>query len=207
MHEEDHGLDHSALSDPEARVRALETILAQKGYIESAMLDHIIDLFESKVGPHIGARIVARAWVDSEFRNGLLRDSTAAVNSTGEWGRVRYQLVALQNTQERHNLVVCTLCSCYPFEILGLPPSWYKSAAYRSRAVLEPRSVLKELGLELPSETEIRVFDSTADTRYLVIPTRPANTEDWSESRLASLVTRDAMVGAASVKMPLGAGQ
>jgi nitrile hydratase len=204
MHDHDHALNsqRSALSDPDARVRALETILTQKGYIAPEVLDRIVERFETQVGPHVGAKIIARAWCQPEFHRKFLEDGSEAVNDTGEWGRVQYQLVALQNTAQRHNLIVCTLCSCYPFEILGLPPSWYKSQAYRSRAVIEPRAVLRELGLELSPEVEIRVFDSTADTRYLVIPTRPAGTDGWSEQRLAALVTRDSMVGAARAKAP-----
>ena len=194
--------DHPVLSDPEARVRALETILVEKGYVQPEVLDWIVERFESQVGPHIGAKIVARAWSDPEFCRALLRDGSSAINAAGEWGKVAYQLIAVQNTPDRHNLVVCTLCSCYPYDILGLPPSWYKSEAYRSRAVLEPRLVLRELGLELPEDVDISVFDSTADTRYLVIPIRPAGTDGWTEQSLSSLVTRDSMVGAARAREP-----
>lgn len=199
-HTHDH--DPSVLSEPEARVRALETILTEKGYVDQQTLDLIVDQFESRVGPHIGARIVAKAWSDPAFHQRLIKDATEAVNAAGQWGRLSYQLVALPNTGALHHMVVCTLCSCYPVDVLGLPPSWYKSEAYRSRAVLEPRRVLSELGLDLPASTEIRVFDSTADTRYLVIPTRPEGASSWTEEELAELVTRDSMVGAAQAKTP-----
>lgn len=175
------------------RVRALETILTQKGYVDAAALDLIVESFETKIGPHIGARVVAKAWNDSTFKQALLAEGTKAVASLGY--RVGGHLVAVENTPQRHNIVVCTLCSCYPWDVLGLPPVWYKSFAYRSRTVKEPRSVLADFGVSLPSTIEIRVWDSTAETRYLVLPMRPAETDRWSEDRLATLVTRDCMIG------------
>lgn len=179
----------------ELRVRALETVLTEKGYVDPAALDLIVEAFETKVGPHIGARAVAKAWSDPAFRRALLEDASKAVRPlTSEW-RVGDHLVAVENTPEVHNVVVCTLCSCYPWDVLGLPPVWYKSAPYRSRAVKDPRSVLGEFGLTLPPETQIRVWDSTAETRFLVVPMRPPGTEGWSEERLAALVTRDCMIG------------
>jgi nitrile hydratase subunit alpha len=190
----DHG-PGSELSDVELRVRALETVLTEKGYVDPAALDLIVEAFETKVGPHIGARAVAKAWSDPAFRRALLEDASKAVRPlTSEW-RVGDHLVAVENTPEVHNVVVCTLCSCYPWDVLGLPPVWYKSAPYRSRAVKDPRSVLGEFGLTLPPETQIRVWDSTAETRFLVVPMRPPGTEGWSEERLAALVTRDCMIG------------
>jgi nitrile hydratase len=195
----DHG---SELSEMDVRVRALETILTEKGYIDSAALDGIVEAFETRIGPHNGARIIARAWTDPEFRSRLLADATAAVNSVGHVSRVGSHLIAVENTLQTHNLVVCTLCSCYPWEVLGLPPIWYKSAPYRSRAVIDPRGVLAEFGLTLAPETEIRIWDSTAETRFLVVPMRPSGTEGWSEERLARLVTRDSMIGAGLAKAP-----
>ena len=190
----DHG-PGSELSDVELRVRALETVLTEKGYVDPAALDLIVEAFETKVGPHIGARAVAKAWSDPAFKRALLEDGSKAVRPlTSEW-RVGDHLVAVENTPEVHNVVVCTLCSCYPWDVLGLPPVWYKSAPYRSRAVKDPRSVLGEFGLTLPPETQIRVWDSTAETRFLVVPMRPPGTEGWSEERLARLVTRDCMIG------------
>jgi nitrile hydratase len=185
----------SELSDVELRVRALETVLTEKGYVDPAALDLIVEAFETKIGPHIGARAVAKAWSDPAFRRTLLEDASKAVRPlTSEW-RVGDHLVAIENTPEVHNVVVCTLCSCYPWDVLGLPPVWYKSAPYRSRAVKDPRSVLAEFGLTLAPETQIRVWDSTAETRFLVLPMRPPGTEGWSEERLAALVTRDCMIG------------
>ena len=191
-HDHPHG---SELSEMEVRVRALETILVDKGYVDPAALDRIVEAFETRIGPHIGARIVARAWADPEFKRRLLADATEAVNSAGHMSPVGSHLIAVENTPQTHNLVVCTLCSCYPWEVLGLPPVWYKSAAYRSRAVIDPRGVLADFGVTLPSETQIRVWDSTAETRFLVLPMRPAGTAGWSEERLAGLVTRDSMIG------------
>jgi nitrile hydratase len=193
-HDHDHG-EASELSETDLRVRALQTILIDKGYTDAAALDAIVEAYEQKIGPHIGARVVARAWTDPTFRKALLADATAAVAPFGQGGRVGDHLVAVENTPERHNMVVCTLCSCYPWDVLGLPPVWYKSFAYRSRTVKEPRSVLHEFGVTLPERTEIRVWDSTAEVRYLVLPMRPAGTDGWSEEKLAALVTRDSMVG------------
>jgi nitrile hydratase len=206
----DHDAHGSQVSDMQLRVRALETILTEKGYIDPKALDVIIDAYETKIGPHIGARIVAKAWIDPDFKRRLVADATAAVGTLGIAGRAMH-LIAVENTPRRHNIVVCTLCSCYPWEVLGLPPVWYKSAPYRSRTVLDPRGVLAEFGVTLPADTEIRVWDSTAETRYLVVPMRPAGTQGWSEERLASLVTRDAMVGTGLARAPngeaVGAGQ
>jgi nitrile hydratase subunit alpha len=192
----------SELSEMEVRVRALETILVDKGYVDPAALDRIVEAFETRIGPHIGASIVARAWVDSVFKRRLLADATEATNSLGHQNPVGSHLIAVENTPATHNLVVCTLCSCYPWEVLGLPPTWYKSAAYRSRAVIDPRGVLADFGVTLPPATRIRVWDSTAETRFLVLPTRPAGTEGWSEERLAALVTRDSMIGTGLAAAP-----
>ena len=189
-----HG-DHSELSELELRVRALHTVLEQKGYIESAALDALIDTYQTKIGPRNGARVVARAWVDPAFRKWLLADASAAIASLGYSGRQGEHMVAVENTESRHNMIVCTLCSCYPWPVLGLPPTWYKSAPYRARAVRDPRGVLADFGVTLPDSTEIRVWDSTAEVRYLVIPMRPRGTEDLSEEELAGLVTRDSMIG------------
>ncbi len=198
----DHG---TQLSDVQLRVRALETILTEKGYIDPKALDLIIDAYETRIGPQIGARIVAKAWRDREFKRRLLDDATAAVQSLGASERAVH-LIALENTPRRHNMVVCTLCSCYPWEVLGLPPVWYKSAPYRSRAVIDPRGVLAEFGVTLPPDTEIRVWDSTAETRYLVVPMQPPGTENWSEEQLASLVTRDSMIGTGLARSLEGTG-
>jgi nitrile hydratase subunit alpha len=194
-HEHDHHPDHSELSDIERRVRALETVMTQKGYIDPAALDVLIDTYQTKVGPRNGARVVARAWADPAFRERLLRDATAAIAELGYSGRQGEHMIAVANTPGRHNIVVCTLCSCYPWPVLGLPPVWYKSAPYRSRMVRDPRGVLAEFDVTLPPSTEIRVWDSTAEVRYLVIPERPAGTEGLSEEALAALVTRDSMIG------------
>jgi len=183
------------LSPMELRVRALETLLTEKGYIDPAALDVLIDAYQTKIGPRNGARVVARAWCDAEFRRWLLADATAAIASLGLTGRQGEHMVAVENTPQVHNLVVCTLCSCYPWAVLGLPPTWYKSAPYRARAVKDPRGVLKEFGVELPETTQIRIWDSTAEIRYLVLPQRPAGSEDLSEQQLANLVTRDSMIG------------
>jgi nitrile hydratase len=193
-HSHDHG-EMSELSDTQVRVRSLETVLAEKGYVDPAALDAIVEAYETRIGPHNGQRVVARAWADPDFHAALLEDASAAVNTMGNVSAVGSHLIAVQNTPERHNMVVCTLCSCYPWEVLGLPPTWYKSAPYRSRAVLEPRSVLSEFGVTLPEETEIRVWDSTAETRFIVIPVRPEGTDGWSEEELAKLVTRNSMIG------------
>jgi len=187
--------DHSHLDDMDVRVRALETLLTHKGYVDPAALDAIIETYETRVGPHNGAAVVARAWTDPAFRDWLLRDATAAIASMGFGGRQGEHMVAVENTPEVHHMVVCTLCSCYPWPILGLPPVWYKSAPYRSRAVQDPRGVLRDFGVTLPAGTTIRVWDSTAEVRYVVIPMRPAGTEHLDAAALARLVTRDAMIG------------
>jgi nitrile hydratase subunit alpha len=192
----------SELSDMQVRVRALETILTEKGYVDASALDLIIEAYETKIGPRNGARVVARAWTDPDFRQRLLADASKAVASLGHVSRVGDHLIALENTDRVHNMVVCTLCSCYPWEMLGLPPVWYKAAPYRSRAVRDPRGVLKDFGLVLPADVEIRVWDSTAETRFLVVPARPPGTHDWSEERLANLVTRDSMIGTGLPKRP-----
>jgi len=199
-HHPDH--EHSELSHVDLRVRALRTVLEQKGYIDPAALDVLIDTYETKIGPRNGARVVARAWIDSAFRQRLLRDATAAIASLGYTGRQGEHMVAVENTESRHNLVVCTLCSCYPWPVLGLPPTWYKSAPYRARAVKDPRGVLADFGVTLPDATEIRVWDSTAEVRYLVIPRRPAGTESMAEAQLTELVTRDSMIGTGLPKAP-----
>ena len=194
-HEHEHEHQHSDLGEMDLRVRALESVLTQKGYIEPAALDALIDTYQTRIGPRNGARVVARAWVDAQFRDWLRRDASAAIASLGYSGRQGEHMLAVENTPARHNLVVCTLCSCYPWPVLGLPPTWYKSAPYRSRAVKDPRSVLAEFGVNLPEQTEIRVWDSTAELRYLVIPERPAGSEGLDEQALAALVTRDSMIG------------
>jgi nitrile hydratase subunit alpha len=201
-HDRAHG---SELSEMEVRVRALETILSEKGYVDPAALDRIVEAFETRIGPHIGARLVARAWTDPEFRRRLLADATEAANSLGDASRVGSHLIAVENTPETHNLVVCTLCSCYPWDVLGLPPVWYKSAPFRSRAVIDPKGVLADFGLTLAPATEIRIWDSTAETRFLVVPMRPEGTEGWNEERLAELVTRDSMIGTGLAKAPQAA--
>ena len=199
----DHAHAHgSELSETELRVRALETILTEKGYVDPPALDRLIETYETKVGPRNGARVVARAWADPAYLDWLRKDATAAIASMGFAGRQSEHMVALENTAQIHNMVVCTLCSCYPWAVLGLPPVWYKSAPYRSRAVADPRGVLREFGVELPAGTEIRVWDSTAEVRYLVVPVRPARTQDWSEERLAELVTRDSMIGTGLPRSP-----
>jgi nitrile hydratase len=198
-HQHEHG---SELSEMQLRVRALETVLTEKGYIDPAALDRIIETYETKVGPHNGARVVARAWINPAFKQALLDDASKAVRSMGHESPVGDHLVAVENTLQVHNMVVCTLCSCYPWEVLGLPPVWYKSAPYRSRAVKDPRGVLADFGVKLPKETQIRVWDSTAETRFLVLPMRPQGTEGWSEERLVQLVTRDCMIGTGLPKKP-----
>jgi len=198
-HDPDHGHEHehegSVLGPMELRVRALETLLTQKGYVEPAALDVLIDTYQTKIGPRNGAQVIARAWTDAAFRRRLLDDATAAIASMGFAGRQGEHMVALENTPETHHLVVCTLCSCYPWPILGLPPTWYKSAPYRARVVKDPRGVLEDFGLSLPQSVRIRVWDSTAEVRYLVVPRRPLRTEHLSEAELADLVTRDSMIG------------
>jgi nitrile hydratase len=187
--------DHSKLGAMDVRVRAVQSVLAEKGYIDPAALDVLIDTYQTKVGPRNGARVIARAWNDPAYREWLLRDATAAIASLGYSGRQGEHLVALENTPQCHNMVVCTLCSCYPWPVLGLPPTWYKSAPYRSRAVRDPRGVLADFGVTLPDQTEIRVWDSTAEVRYLVVPMRPPGTDGLDEDALAALVTRDSMIG------------
>src|SRR6201986_2226400 len=201
-HHHHHHDDHSELSETELRVRSLETILTEKGYVEPAALDAIVQAYETKIGPHIGASVVAKAWTDPDFKKALLEDGSKAVHTLGHQGRVGDHLVVVENTPERHNMVVCTLCSCYPWEVLGLPPVWYKSAPYRSRAVKDPRGVLAEFGVTMPKDTEIRVWDSTAETRFMVLPMRPAGTEGLSEEQLADLVTRDSMIGTGLPRTP-----
>ena len=202
-HDHDHG---SELSEMDLRVRALQTILVEKGYVEPAALDGIIEAYETKIGPHIGANVIAKAWIDPAFKTSLLADATNlladATKAIGAFGRVGDHLIAVENTPQLHNMVVCTLCSCYPWDVLGLPPVWYKSFAYRSRAVKEPRSVLADFGVTLPANTQIRVWDSTAETRFLVVPMRPVGTDGWSQDKLALLVTRDSMIGTGLPKMP-----
>ena len=203
MPEDEHTHDHgSELSEMQLRVRALETILTEKGYVDPAALDRIVEAFENRIGPRNGARIVARAWSDADFKRRLLADATEAANSLGHVSPVGSHLIAVENTPDTHNIVVCTLCSCYPWEVLGLPPVWYKSAPYRSRAVIDPRGVLADFGVTLPPATHIRVWDSTAETRFIVVPMRPAGTEGWGEDQLADLVTRDSMIGTGLAKTP-----
>ena len=202
MHD-DHDHDHhhgSHLSDMELRVRALESILIEKGYVDPKALDVLIETYETRVGPRNGAKVIAKAWADPDYKARLLKDATAAIAELGFTGRQGEHMVAVENTPQVHNLVVCTLCSCYPWPVLGLPPVWYKSAPYRSRAVIDPRSVLGDFGVALPSDKKIRVWDSTAEIRYLVLPERPAGADDWDEDQLAALVTRDSMIGTGLAK-------
>ncbi|HET7598619.1 MAG TPA: nitrile hydratase subunit alpha [Burkholderiales bacterium] len=194
-HDHDHHHHDNELDPMAARVRALETILTRKGLIDPAAVDAIVDTYETKVGPRNGAKVVAKAWSDEAFAEWLKQDATAAIASLGFTGRQGEHMQAVFNTADTHNLIVCTLCSCYPWSVLGLPPVWYKAPAYRSRAVIDPRGVLEEFGVRLPAETKIRVWDSTAELRYLVVPLRPAATEGLTEDRLAELVTRDSMIG------------
>lgn len=198
-----HDHDHDNELDPfAARVRALETILTRKGLIDPAAIDVIVDTYETRIGPRNGARVVAKAWSDPAYADWLRRDATAAIESLSYTGRQGEHMQAVFNTEETHNLVVCTLCSCYPWSVLGLPPVWYKAPPYRSRAVIDPRGLLEEFGLTLPADKKIRVCDSTAELRYLVVPMRPDGTEGWSEERLADLVSRDAMIGTALARQP-----
>ena len=202
-HEHDHDHPHKTVpSDLALRVAALESLLVEKGLVDPAALDLLVETYEHRIGPRNGAKVVARAWVDPAYKARLLSDATAAISELGFGGLQGEHMVAVENTPTVHNLVVCTLCSCYPLPILGLPPIWYKSAPYRSRAVIDPRGVLQEFGLTLAAETEIRVWDSTAEIRYLVVPERPSGTERMTEEQLAALVTRDAMIGVAKVKSP-----
>lgn len=196
MNGSDHGHhEGSELSEVELRVRALESLLTEKGYVDPAALNELIDVYENRVGPRNGARVVARAWMDPDYRRWLLEDGTAAIADMGYTGRQGEDMIVLENTPETHNIVVCTLCSCYPWPVLGLPPVWYKSAPYRSRVAIDPRGVLKEFGVSLPDDVEVRVWDSTSEMRYLVPPLRPEGTEGWSEADLAEIVTRDSMIG------------
>jgi nitrile hydratase subunit alpha len=199
-----HGEHGAPLTETQIRVRALESLLVDKGLVDPAALDALIDNYENKVGPRNGAKVVARAWVDPAYKKRLLENATSAIEELGFAGRQGEEIVALENTPQIHNLVVCTLCSCYPWPVLGLPPVWYKAAPYRSRAVIDPRGLLKELGMPLADSVEVRVWDSTAEVRYLVLPERPAGTEGWSEERLAAIVTRDSMIGVAKVMPPPG---
>ncbi|MFO0991015.1 MAG: nitrile hydratase subunit alpha [Hyphomicrobiales bacterium] len=201
----DHDHDHhegSELSPIALRVKALESLLIEKGYVDPAAMDALIETYETKIGPRNGARVVAKAWTDPAYRKWLFEDATAAIGSLGYTGRQGEHMVALENTPDTHNMVVCTLCSCYPWPVLGLPPVWYKSPPYRSRAVIDPRGVLKEFGVELPATTKVKVWDSTAEIRYLVIPMRPAETKGWSEEQLAEIVTRDSMIGTGLAQVP-----
>ncbi|MBI4627329.1 MAG: nitrile hydratase subunit alpha [Candidatus Rokubacteria bacterium] len=211
-HRHEHGHEHGhepggtpqrPLTETELRVRALESLLTEKGLVDPKALDALIDTYETKVGPRNGARVVARAWVDPAYKARLLHDATAAIAELGYTGRQGEEMVVLENTPTVHNMVVCTLCSCYPWPVLGLPPVWYKSPPYRSRAVLDPRGVLGEFGVALPDGVEVRVWDSTSEVRYLVLPERPPGTEGMSEGELAALVTRDSMIGVARVAPPV----
>jgi nitrile hydratase subunit alpha len=205
MHAQQHEHDHQVVpSDPALRTKALESLLVEKGLVDPAALDAVVDAFEHKIGPRNGARVVARAWVDPAYKKRLLNDGGPAIAELGYLGEHGEHLVVVENSPKVHNLVVCTLCSCYPWPILGLPPVWYKSAPYRSRAVIDPRGVMREFGLEMPEDVEVRVWDSTAEIRYLVLPERPAGTEKMTEEELAALVTRDAMIGVATVAPPSG---
>jgi nitrile hydratase len=202
-HDHDHDDHHgSELSPIALRVKALESLLIEKGYVDPAAMDALIETYETKIGPRNGARVVARAWTDPAYRKWLFEDAAAAIASLGYTGRQGEHMVALENTPETHNMVVCTLCSCYPWPVLGLPPVWYKSPPYRSRAVIDPRGVLKEFGVELPAATQVKVWDSTAEIRYLVIPMQPAETKGWSEEKLAEIVSRDSMIGTGIVTVP-----
>jgi nitrile hydratase len=205
MHAQDHDHDHQVVpSDPALRTKALESLLVEMGLVDPAALDGIVDMYENKIGPRNGARVVAHAWVDPAYKKRLLADGGPAIAEIGYSGAQGEHMVVVENTPTLHNLVVCTLCSCYPWPVLGLPPVWYKSAPYRSRAVIDPRGVLREFGTELADDVEIRVWDSTAEIRYLVLPERPAGTEKMTEEELAALVTRDSMVGVAKVAAPRG---
>jgi len=205
--QEHHDHQHQAVpSDPTLRVKALESLLVEKGIVDRHALDALVDTYENKIGPRNGARVVARAWADPGYRARLLADATSAIAEVGYSSKQGDRMLVVENTPKVHNVIVCTLCSCYPWPVLGLPPVWYKSAAYRSRVVIDPRGVLREFGLELAEDVEVRVWDSTAELRYLVLPERPAGTESLNEEQLAALVTRDAMVGVAKVVAPQGGG-
>ena len=200
------GHDHSHLSDTELRVRSLESLLVEKGMVDPTALDALVQTYEQKIGPQNGARVVARAWSEPDFKDWLLRDASAAIAEMGYHGRQGEHMNVVENTPQVHNLVVCTLCSCYPWPVLGLPPTWYKSAPYRSRAVIDPRGVLREFGTELPEDVAVRVWDSTAELRYLVLPERPAGTEGMSQEELSALVTRNSMIGVEKIAAPKQGG-
>ena len=207
MHAQDHGHDHqhqAVPSDPALRTKALESLLVEKGLVDRAALDALVDAYEHKIGPRNGARVVARAWVDPSYKQRLLANATAAIAELGYTGEQGEHMLVVENTPKVHNLIVCTLCSCYPWPVLGLPPVWYKSAPYRSRSVIDPRGVLREFGLQLADEVEVRVWDSTAELRYLVLPERPPGSEKMTEDELAALVTRDSMIGVAKVTLSGG---
>jgi len=208
-HDHDHDHDHDHTDPPSElalRIKALESLLIEKGLVDPAAIDALIETYETKVGPRNGAKVVAHAWSDPAFKQWLLTDATAAIAAMGYRGRQGEHMIVVENTPEIHNLVVCTLCSCYPWPVLGLPPVWYKSAPYRARAVADPRGVLKEFGTEVDERTEIRVWDSTSEVRYLVLPERPEGTEGWSEEELSALVTRNAMIGVEKAKLPKNVG-
>ena len=206
VHAQEHDHDHQVVpSDPALRTKALESLLVEKGIVDPKALDALVDAYENKIGPKNGARVVARAWVDPAYKKRLLAHGGAAIAEFGYEGQGEH-MVVVENTTKVHNLVVCTLCSCYPWPVLGLPPVWYKSAPYRSRVVIDPRSVMREFGLDLPEEVEVRVWDSTAEIRYLVLPERPAGTETLTEEKLAALVTRYSMIGVANISV-LSGGQ
>ena len=194
-HSHNHDHDHSELDDTALRVRALESLLIEKGYVDPQALDIIVETYEKKIGPRNGAHVIAKAWSDDGFYQSLMENASEAIASLGYIGRQGEHMIAVENTDDVHNMVVCTLCSCYPWPVLGLPPVWYKSAPYRSRAVSDPRGVLQDFGIELPPEKSVRVWDSTAEVRYLVIPQRPSGTDGWDEENLAKLVTRNSMIG------------
>ena len=203
--DQDQGHDHQVIpSDLTLRVKALESLLVEKGLVDPLALDALIDTYENKVGPRNGARVVAKAWLDPAYKKRLLADATAAIAELGFSGMQGEHMVAVENGPKVHNLIVCTLCSCYPWPVLGLPPAWYKSAPYRSRAVIDPRGLVREFGLDLPEDVEVRVWDSTAELRYLVLPEHPAGSDKMSEDELTALVTRDAMIGVAKVTLPAG---
>jgi nitrile hydratase len=203
QHDHEHDHEHQAVpSDPALRTKALESVLVAKGLVDRAALDALVDTYEHQIGPRNGARVIARAWVDGAYKQRLLKNAKAAIAELGYGGVEGEQMVVVENTAQVHNLVVCTLCSCYPWSVLGLPPVWYKSAPYRSRTVIDPKGVLADFGVALPAETQVRIWDSTAETRFLVLPMRPAGTENWSEEQLAALVTRDSMVGTGLAKSP-----
>ena len=205
-HHHHHDHDHSELSDVELRVRALESLMVEKGYVDPAALDELIDTYETKVGPRNGAQVIAKAWTDPAFKQWLMEDATAAISSLGFAGRQGEHMVVVENTPETHNLVVCTLCSCYPWPVLGLPPTWYKAAPYRARAVMQPRAVLAEFGVGLPDGQQVKVWDSTAEIRYLVLPMQPEEAKGLSEAELADGVTRDSLIGVGLAQRPAAEG-